>query len=701
MKRKQESSGANSITRIAVRAMGLMLVIPVLVIFYLFREHLEGKELALFFLFATSILGFSLLWTVLRAIRTFHKSLVNFARGDSQSLALTDGPVQLREMSEIINALNKLTIDLQDNTKQLEKFIQQFATLAEFTEITAKMPNIDELLDLVLKKSMFATHSARGTILLRREEKNLLDIIAYSGWNPAKIKGIGIDETYAGTVIQSGKPMLVENIEKAEGIARPNHTDIYESPSFLIMPLKTKTMTLGAVCLSRKITGGEFNSHDQQFLTVLLGQIGFAVENARLLRQARESAKKLKITVEDQETQIQTARQQVRQAEKLSALGQLAGGIAHDFNNIVQAIFGYTEFAKEGLSKDDDRFSHLEQIKLAAERASGLTSQLLAFGRRQLLQPIDLNLNMVIDDVVSMLKRVIGEHIELDLVLDEDLARTHADLRQVEQVLMNLCINSRDAMPEGGKITINTSNILIDVSNREHFCWAEPGDYVMLSVVDTGCGMDKEVLDQVFEPFFTTKEIGQGTGLGLATVYGIIRQHGGVIGVTSEVGKGTEFRICFPSAERCIDTLDEEEEDAPVSGTETVLLAEDEETVRQLCARILNKAGYTVLAAADGEEAVKFFIDNADRISVVLLDVYMPKMSGYEACKIIRSINPDVKVLFCSAYSPDHGDSQFLRDEGLQLIQKPFKHTDLLRKMREILDAEEPLPPEEAYQAAH
>jgi signal transduction histidine kinase/ActR/RegA family two-component response regulator len=685
--RQAKPSAESSINRIALKALGMVLVIPALAVVYLFRDNMAGNELALGSLLVLSGLGFYLLWTIVRAIGVIQKGLESISRGETHSLVLEGGPAQLQEMTEIINALNRLTVEFRENATQLESFIQQFATLSELTEVTARVPDINELLRLVLTKVTLASQAKRGTILLLREGGDLLEIVAVEGWDPKSPEPIALHETLARKVIESGEPLLIEDIEEAIGIEQLNDASRYRSPSFLIMPLKTKTGVVGAVCLSEKATAGAFDRHDQQFLTVLLGQIGFAVENARLLKQAREAAQNLKRTVQHQQVQIQDAERQISQAEKLSALGQLAGGVAHDFNNLIQAILGYTKISQEGLSPEETRYRDLEEVRKAAEGAAALTNQLLAFGGRQLLERSDLDLNQVVHELVRMMNRVIGEHIELEILQGEDLKTVHADPRQLEQIVMNLCINARDAMPQGGTITIETRNAVLDAANCPNHPSARPGDYVLVRVSDVGHGMDEETRHQIFEPFFTTKEVGRGTGLGLATVHGIVEQHGGMIDVWSEPGEGTAFSIYLPAVDRPAAKVERQAEDFPSDGVETILVAEDEERVRKLTVRILERAGYTVLSAPDGEMAIRIFEANADRISLVLLDAVMPKMTGREVYRRIQSIKSDVGILLASGYSADADHTRFIQDEGLHFIQKPFDPDALLRKVREVIDA--------------
>jgi PAS domain S-box-containing protein len=383
---------------------------------------------------------------------------------------------------------------------------------------------------------------------------------------------------------------------------------------------------------------------------------------------------------------------QLRQSQKMEAVGQLAGGIAHDFNNLLQAILGYGDLAKEdleleNLEPDAPVFSSINEIIDAGNRAALLVAQLLAFSRRQVLELDDIDLNAVVSNLVKMVHRVIGDHVSLNFVPGHELGTIRADRGQMEQILINLCVNARDAMPEGGRITLETGNIILDSEFCESHPWANPGRYVLLCVTDNGAGMDKETCSQIFEPFFTTKGVGEGTGLGLSTVYGIVKQHKGMIQVYSEVGKGSTFKVYIPqSAHTAKATSDKSVQVAVQGGSETILLAEDDATLLNLTRIILRKAGYTVLTATDGEEALSVFKEHIEEIDLALLDVMMPKLGGRAVFERIREQRPKLQVLFASGFSMDAFQSGSVLEEGLQLVQKPYQRDDLLRKVRKALD---------------
>lgn len=379
--------------------------------------------------------------------------------------------------------------------------------------------------------------------------------------------------------------------------------------------------------------------------------------------------------------------ERVQQAQKLEAIGRLAGGVAHDFNNLLTAILGYAELLLHGLPAGDPTREGLEEIKRAAERAANLTQQLLAFGRKQMLQPTVVDLNALVAETEKMLRRLIPEDIEIRLELDPETRPVRADPTQTQQVLVNLVLNARDAMPRGGTITISTGNDQLTRSRVRHMSDVPAGHYAVLTVSDTGCGMDAATLARVFEPFFTTKGQGKGTGLGLATAYGIVKQSGGHIEVESEPGQGATFRVLLPVAEEGFPTVDVTQEltRTPV-GTETVLLAEDEAAVRSLLRRTLEQKGYVVLEAANGKEALQLCRQHDGPIHVLITDVVMPHLNGPDLAKQVQLLHPDVRVIFLSGYADSAVLQRGLDQSQAVFVPKPFRPESLIRQMRELLD---------------
>ena len=389
------------------------------------------------------------------------------------------------------------------------------------------------------------------------------------------------------------------------------------------------------------------------------------------------------------EKALRDSEEQLRQSQKIEAIGQLAGGVAHDFNNLLTAITGYSDLSLRRLDPRDPLRLHIQEIKKAAERAASLTRQLLAFSRKQVLQPKVLDLNLVIKDINKMLRRLIGEDIELLTVLEPTLGQIKADPGQIEQVIMNLAVNARDAMPRGGKLTIETKHVYLDEAYARYHIAARPGYYVMMAVSDTGCGMDAETQARIFEPFFTTKEQGKGTGLGLSTVYGIIKQSGGNIWVYSEVGEGTTFKIYLPRVDE-VGEVNEAQGRAPAEmpvGCETVLLVEDEALVRQMARQILQMNGYQVLEAHGGEEALLVCERHRGRIDLMVTDVVMPQMGGRDLAEQLQSLRPETRVLYISGYTDDAIVHHGVLDPGTPFLEKPFTPNALACKVREVLSA--------------
>jgi signal transduction histidine kinase len=378
--------------------------------------------------------------------------------------------------------------------------------------------------------------------------------------------------------------------------------------------------------------------------------------------------------------------QRLRQLEKFEALGKLAGGVAHDFNNVVGAIMGWAELGADRVPSDSPEAKLFRNICEQATRAAGLTRQLLAYARRQVLEHKNINLNQMVSDTTALLQKTIGEQIEVKMTLAADLQITRADPSQVEQVLMNLCFNARDAMPKGGHLLIETQNVDLDSHYCKSHADAQPGQYIRLSVSDTGVGMSSATMERIFEPFFTTKEIGQGTGLGLATVMGIIKQHGGFLDVYSEVGKGTAFRVYLPASEGAPEPLRQVADTRIRGGTETILVAEDHDGMREMAREILEALGYRLLLTKNGEEAVHSFEAHKSIISLLLLDVIMPKLDGTDAYERICRIKPGVPVIFTSGYSEHGAALASLAARGATMLQKPYGAKVLARRVRELLD---------------
>jgi signal transduction histidine kinase len=411
-----------------------------------------------------------------------------------------------------------------------------------------------------------------------------------------------------------------------------------------------------------------------------LARLAPAIE--RELREAQTRAAR-----KAAEEALQQSEDQLRQAQKLEAVARLAAGVAHDFNNILTAISGHSELLLRQLDAGDSKRRHAEQIEKCAYMAAALTRQLLTFSRKQVIEPRVLNLNAVLGNIERMLRRLIGEDVEFRAILDPAAGHIKADPGQIEQVIMNLAVNARDAMPNGGQIIATTANVTLDSSRLKNLPGLIPGAYVMLAIADSGTGMTDKVKAHLFEPFFTTKPPGKGTGLGLATCFGIVRQSSGHIEVQSELGKGTTFKLYFPRIQDAVEPARARNIATQVSGgTETVLLVEDEAVVRELAVETLRERGYTVMEAGNGEEGLRIARQHHGKIDLVLTDVVMPVMGGKEMADALRGTHPDTKILFTSGYTEDAIGHHGVLRAGIQFLQKPYLTVTLARRVREVLD---------------
>jgi two-component system cell cycle sensor histidine kinase/response regulator CckA len=432
------------------------------------------------------------------------------------------------------------------------------------------------------------------------------------------------------------------------------------------------------------LKGKRTSPYEYQFLTKR-GEIRWAMES---VTTTSFNGKKSTIGYFMDITERRLLEDQLTRVQKMEAIGILAGGIAHDFNNLLTALLGYGELMKMDLDKNDPHYYYTEEIMRTATRGSTLTQQLLAFSRKQILQPRVISINTLVANMKRLLRRLIGEDIDLVTKIDPDLGAVRADKGQIEQIIMNLAVNARDAMPHGGKLILETANAFLDENYEQRHLEVKPGPYVMLAVSDNGMGMDAGTQSHIFEPFFTTKKMGQGTGLGLATVYGIVRQSGGYIWIYSEPGQGTTFKIYLPRVEEALDVS--EPKPAMVTdlkGRETILVVEDDKALREVICKGLKKFGYVVLEAANGGEALLTCEKRKAPIDLLLTDVVLPQMSGRELAERLGELRPGMKVLYMSGYTENAIVNNGILKDNVGFLQKPFKVNVLVQKIREILDA--------------
>ncbi|HKC62204.1 MAG TPA: ATP-binding protein [Pyrinomonadaceae bacterium] len=564
----------------------------------------------------------------------------------------------LRAITEYEHLLARLAA-LSESFGSARDLLTVYHAILEFT--LASVPCVGLIISLY-----DAEHEVRKCVYLWYDHQEL---------NPSEVEPAPVGHGPAGQAIRTNTVFVNNDFVKHLN-ERPNYIaigfeeDARTPRSILLAPM----IVLGRVIGTIEVQSYELGAYRREHETAMRMAGSLAanvIENVRLLEQERQTE------------------EQFRQSQKMEAIGQLAGGVAHDFNNLLTAINGYSDLSLRQLEQSNPVRRNIEQIKKAGQRASDLTRQLLAFSRKQMLQPKIINLNDVITDTSKMLRRLIGEDIEIVLHLKPSIGKVKADPSQIDQVLINLVVNARDAMPHGGALTIETANVEMDRAIADKYASVQTGPHVMVSVSDTGCGMTEEIQQHIFEPFFTTKGVGKGTGLGLSTVYGIVKQSDGYVSVESEEQKGTTFKIFLPRVDQdaAVEVKKVADAPEPPRGTETILLVEDEEMVRNMTRTILESSGYKVIAASDGKEALRLVEENPESIDMMLTDVVMPQMSGRMLVEQIAPMRPSMRVLYMSGYANNAIVHHGALEEGLAFLPKPFTPDALAFKVREILDA--------------
>jgi PAS domain S-box-containing protein len=536
-------------------------------------------------------------------------------------------------------------------------------------QISLENISLNEILDRTLQLILsipWLTFESKGAIYLAKEATDNLIMVAQKSLDEFTLKTCSI--VPCGTCL-CGRAATKQEIEFGS-IIDDRHEIRYEGMAphgHYCVPIVFSGKTLGLINIYLK-EGHLEDTTEEEFLSAVANCLAGIIKHKR---------------TEDEKEKMRT---QLYQSQKMESIGRMASGIAHDFNNMLTAIIGFASLLEMNTGSEDPSRAYLDQIISASHKAAQLAQGLLAFSRKQVLDPKPVNLNEIITNVQKILSRVIADDIELKISLNDEDLTIMVDVVQLEQVLINLATNARDAMPRGGTFYIETDIAELDETYIKNHGYGKPGKYALFSVTDSGAGMDSDTQKHIFEPFYTTKETGKGTGLGLSIVYGIIKQHDGYINVYSEIGKGTTFKIYLPLVASESRQAKDRVVSHPQGGSETILLVEDDAVVRNFIKMALEKFGYKIIEAVDGEEGLHKFMENTDRVHLIILDVIMPKKYGREVCDEIKRLRPDIKVLFISGYTKDIITARALLEEGVEFIPKPITTNGLLRKVREVLD---------------
>jgi signal transduction histidine kinase/ActR/RegA family two-component response regulator len=609
----------------------------------------------------------------LRPVRALAESAARLGSGD---LTARMPETRLSEMAPTVRAFNSMAASLEQALHEARTREGRLESLVEISGELSRMQELDSLLGRIADACGRLVNT--DWVGFRLVDGDELVVAGTLDGTRMQVKPrIKIGESLAGRVASTGRALLLRDPANHPDLD-PEHAATTRRLGYrglLTVPAKIGDRVVGVLSFLTTREEG-FSAEDMAIATAFASHTAIALENSRLLLESRRAYDELA------ETQGQ-----LEQAQKMDAVGRLAGGVAHDFNNLLTVILGRTDILLHPLKPEDPMRRGIELIQRTAGRAADLTRQLLAFSRKQVLEPVVLDLSAVTTDMKDMLGRLIGEDIALLTTPTPGLGRVKADRGQIEQVIMNLAVNARDAMPQGGRLIVETANIDLDDEYVRRHVGARPGPHVMLAVSDTGTGIPHEIQSQIFEPFFTTKEQGKGTGLGLATVYGIVKQSGGYIEVDSEPGQGTTFRVYLPRLDAEPAPVDRSARPAAAAGgTETILLVEDEEGVRELARDILRASGYTVLEARNGPEALLLCERHQGPLDMLLTDVVMPRMSGRELAERLAPLRPDLSVLYMSGYTDDAVIRHGVLGAGTAFLQKPFTPAALVLRVRETLD---------------
>ena len=616
----------------------------------------------------------------LRPVRALADSATRLGHGD---LTARMPETKLAEMRPTVRAFNSMAASLEQALHEARTRQTRLESLVEISSELSRMQPLDSLLGRIAEAcGRLVKTDWVGFRLVDGDELVVAGTLEGGTEMPVR-RRLKIGESLAGQVAATGRPLLLRDPASHPSML-PEHAQAMRRLGYhgmLTVPARVGDRVVGVLSfLTRREEG--FSTEDLAIATAFASHAAVALENSRLLHESRRAYDEL----------VQT-QGQLEQAQKMDAIGRLAGGVAHDFNNLLTVILGRTDILLTQIKAEDPLRRGIALIQRTAGRAAELTKQLLAFSRKQVLEAVVLDLGVVTTDMKEMLARLIGEDIALVTNLAATLGHVKADRGQIEQVVMNLAINARDAMPQGGQLVVETANADLDDEYVRRNVGSRPGPHVMLAVSDSGVGIPREPQRHIFEPFFTTKEQGKGTGLGLATVYGIVKQSGGYIEVDSEPGRGTTFRIYLPRVDSASPAAERSPRAAaPTGGTETILLVEDEDGVRELARDILRSSGYTVLEGRNGAEGLLLGERHQGALDLLLTDVVMPRMSGRELAERMVSLRPELSVLYMSGYTDDAVIRHGVLGSDTAFLQKPFTPAALVQRVRETLDQARRVP---------
>ena len=661
----------------------LVFVLPIFIVCYLFYSNnifLSFSQIVIIILTLMSILGGLI---ILHQIFDGFLKVSNFIKTantcKTSSIYLKDNTAELHQITISFKNLMK---NFEKTTEELNRKVSELSSIKEFTEAASKNSNIDDLLGVLLEKAMPVTKAQIGSVQMVELEKQRLRFVASRGIKSgAKISTYtNMDESLAQVVISKKKPLLVQDIETDPRTQKENDPK-YGPPSFIIMPVFVGENLISVLNLSHKETKEVFDSNDEHILSIMIDEFGFALENAQLHSTVEEHKRNLQECTEE----LANANCQLRQAQKMEAIGTLTGGITHDFNNILAAIIGYTDLAIIDIPDGSKARYNLLEAKKAIRRAKELVNQILTFSRQSEQKLIPVKISIIIKEALKLLRASLPTTIEIHKHIERDTGTIKADPTQVHQVLMNLCTNAGHAMREngGGILDVRLRNVSISKKSEIDL---DPGPYVKLTVSDTGHGITPDVLERIFDPYFTTKEKGEGTGLGLSLVHGIVKDHGGTITVESEPEKGTTFHIFFPRIEEAEKGADKVAEEPLPNGQERILFIDDEFALVDIGKQMLEYLGYKVTTKTDSLEALKLFQEQPHEFDLVITDMTMPNMTGEKLAKELMRIRPDVPIILCTGFCGQITEENAKEIGIKEFAMKPLVMEDLAKTIRKVLN---------------